>query len=258
MSNFKADGTKPQTIEIMVVSRFIKWRHNGRDSVSNHQPCECLLGRLIGADQRKHQSPASLAFVWGIHRRPVNSPHKGPVTRKMFPFDDVVMYLGILLANSGQVMANGIIKLWHWFSNLLGTEPLPGPILTYQQLVPWEHISVRCESQYTHLNSRKYIWKCRLHNDYHYSEVIMNAMAYQITGVSIVCSTVCWGADQRKHQSSASPAFLRGIHRSPVDSPHKGPVKRKMFSFDDAFMAFVQESPEYSSLPQPGILPVSR
>ena len=44
-----------------------------------------------GADQRKHQSSASLAFVWEIHRRPVNSPHKWPVTRKMFPFDDVIM-----------------------------------------------------------------------------------------------------------------------------------------------------------------------
>ena len=43
------------------------------------------------ADQRKHQSSASLAFVWGIHRWPVNSPHKGPVTWKMFPFDDVIM-----------------------------------------------------------------------------------------------------------------------------------------------------------------------
>ena len=44
-----------------------------------------------GADQSKHQSSASLAFVWGIHRGPVNSPHKWPVTRKMFPFDDVIM-----------------------------------------------------------------------------------------------------------------------------------------------------------------------
>ena len=42
-------------------------------------------------DQRKHQSSVSLAFVWGIHRGPVNSPHKWPVTRKMFPFDDVIM-----------------------------------------------------------------------------------------------------------------------------------------------------------------------
>ena len=45
-----------------------------------------------GADQRKHQSSASLAFVWEIHRGPVNSPHKWPVTRKMFPFDDVIMF----------------------------------------------------------------------------------------------------------------------------------------------------------------------
>ena len=44
-----------------------------------------------GADQRKHQSSASLAFVWGIHRGLVNSPHKWPVTRKMFPFDDAIM-----------------------------------------------------------------------------------------------------------------------------------------------------------------------
>ena len=48
-------------------------------------------GFYSGADQRKYQSSASLAFVGGIHRWPVNSPHKWPVTRKMFPFDDVIM-----------------------------------------------------------------------------------------------------------------------------------------------------------------------
>ena len=56
-------------------------------------------------------------------------------------------------------------------------------------------------------------------------------MAPQITSVSIVYSTVCWGADQRKHQSSASLAFVRGIHRWPVNSPRNGPVTRKMFPF---------------------------
>ena len=45
-----------------------------------------------GSDQRKHQSSTSLAFVWGNHRWPGNSPHKGSVTRKMFPFDDVIMF----------------------------------------------------------------------------------------------------------------------------------------------------------------------
>ena len=64
----------------------------------------------------------------------------------------------------------------------------------------------------------------------------MSANASQITGVTIVCPTVCSGTDQRKHQSSASLAFVRGIHRSPVDSPRKGPVTRKMFPFGDVIM----------------------
>ena len=50
-----------------------------------------VYSTVIQAHQRKLQSSASLAFVLGIHRWPVNSPHKGPVTRKMFPFDDVIM-----------------------------------------------------------------------------------------------------------------------------------------------------------------------
>ena len=70
----------------------------------------------------------------------------------------------------------------------------------------------------------------------HYSDVIMGVMTSQITSVTIVYSTVCWGADQRKHQSFASLAFVRGIHRWPVNSPHKGPVMRKMFPFDDIIM----------------------
>ena len=69
----------------------LQWRHNGRDSVSNHQLDDCLLNRYSYADQRKHQSSASLAFVRGSHRGPVNSPHKWPVTRKMFPFYDIIM-----------------------------------------------------------------------------------------------------------------------------------------------------------------------
>ena len=48
-------------------------------------------------------------------------------------------------------------------------------------------------------------------------------------------STVC-SADQRKHQSSVSLAFVRGIHRWPVDSPHKGPVTLKMLLFDDVII----------------------
>ena len=67
----------------------------------------------------------------------------------------------------------------------------------------------------------------------HYSNVIIGAMASQITGVTSVCSIVCSGADQRKHRSSASLAFERGIHRWPGDCPHKGLVTQKTFQFDD-------------------------
>ena len=70
----------------------------------------------------------------------------------------------------------------------------------------------------------------------HYNDVIMGAMASQITSLTIVYSTVYSGTDQRKHQSSASLAFVWGIHRWPVNSPHKAPVTRKMFPFDDVIM----------------------
>ena len=73
----------------------------------------------------------------------------------------------------------------------------------------------------------------------HYDDVIMGAMASQITSLTIVYSTVYSDADQRKHQSSASLAFVRGIHLGPVNSPHKWPGTQKMFPFDDVIMAIV-------------------
>ena len=69
-----------------------------------------------------------------------------------------------------------------------------------------------------------------------YSGVVMGAIASQITSLTSVYSTDYSGADQRKHQSSASLAFVCGIHRWPVNSQHKWPVTRKMFPFDDFIM----------------------
>ena len=70
----------------------------------------------------------------------------------------------------------------------------------------------------------------------HHGDVVMSAMASQITSVLIVYLPACSDADQRRHQSSASLAFVRGIHRWPVNSPHKGSVTRKLFPFDDVIM----------------------
>ena len=81
-------------------------------------------------------------------------------------------------------------------------------------------------------------WNFNHTGNVHYSDVIMSALASQITGVLIVCLNVCSVADQRKHQSSMWLAFVRGIHRWQVNSPHKGPVTRKMFPFDDVIMAW--------------------
>ena len=72
----------------------------------------------------------------------------------------------------------------------------------------------------------------------HYNDVIMGMMASHITSLTTVYSTVYLGEDQRKHQSSTSLAFVWGIHRGPVNSPHKWPVTWKMFPLDDVIMLF--------------------
>ena len=71
----------------------------------------------------------------------------------------------------------------------------------------------------------------------HYDDVIMTMLASQITSLPVVCSIVYSDVNQRKHQSSASLAFVREIHRGPVNFPHKWPVTRKMFPFDDVIMS---------------------
>ena len=86
---------------------------------------------------------------------------------------------------------------------------------------------------YTLNPETKVMADCFMH---HYCDVIMGPMASQITSLTIHYSIVHSGEDQRKHRSSASLAFVRGIHRWPVNSPHKMPVTRKIFPFDDVVM----------------------
>ena len=74
-------------------------------------------------------------------------------------------------------------------------------------------------------------------NKIHYNDVIMSALASQITSLTIVYSTVySRHRAKKKNQTSASLAFVRRIPGWPVNSPHKGPVARKMFPFDDVIM----------------------
>ena len=96
-----------------------------------------------------------------------------------------------------------------WFSRFVGVRRGHH----WREMVQGEKVSTACEMR-------------KRHHYTHYNDVKMSAIVSQITGVSIVYSTVYSSAGQRKHECSASLAFARGIHRS----PHKGPVTRKKVS----------------------------
>ena len=93
--------------------------------------------------------------------------------------------------------------------------------------------SLAPEDSCTHVVTYDIHWNTGSHN----GDVIMGAITSQITSLKNVYSIVYSGADQGKHQSSASLAFVWGLHRWPVNSPHKWPVTRKMFPFDDVIMS---------------------
>ena len=127
------------------------------------------------ADHWKHQSSASLAFVRGIHRWPVNSPHKGPITRKMFPFDDVIMeLLGIQFVTLVPALSQDLHK-----SGLFSDRRIPDvnpslylkhsikskQFLFWSLLICWSHVWWRLNTKYTHLplvSALVQIMACRL------------------------------------------------------------------------------------------------
>ena len=81
----------PISIPVGATEKSLPWRHNDHDGVSNPQPHGCLLNRLFGCRSKKTSKLRVTGLCAGNSPGPVNSPHKGPVTRKMFPFDDVIM-----------------------------------------------------------------------------------------------------------------------------------------------------------------------
>ena len=99
MVNYKSSQCwqwHPGLLRCSVVNNTVntwQWRHNEHDSVSNHQPNDCLLNHLFRRRSKKTSKLRVTGLRAGIHRVPLNSPHKGPVTRAMFPFDDVIMRL---------------------------------------------------------------------------------------------------------------------------------------------------------------------
>ena len=131
-------------------------------------------------------------------------------------------------------LLNGVRRQWHfmrtsWYGiDFLITEPLWGESTVRQWIHP------KRSSNTISLDKQS-----------HYSDVIIGAMASQITSLTIVYSTVDSGADQRKHRSSASLAFVLGIRRWPVNSPPKWPVTRKMFPVDGFELQYMHRMPKW-------------
>ena len=146
-----------------------------------------------GADQRKYHSSASLALVRGI-------PQRGYVS--IWWRHHAIAQCERRSKTNGRPFSKWSIWWSVLKSLLLTTFNLP------------EYTTVL---QFNNFIQVRNIWYM------HYSDVILSAIASQITGISIVYPC----ADQRKHQISVSPA-----------SPHKGPVSRKMFPFDNVIMEY--------------------
>ena len=105
----------------------LQWRHNDHDSVSNHQPHGCLLNRLFRRGSKKTSKLRVTGLCVGNSPGPVNSPHKGPVKRELFPFDDVIMWFSkcsvCLKMKIEEQMSfstninNGMSDLWWYITN---------------------------------------------------------------------------------------------------------------------------------------------
>ena len=134
------------------------------------------------ADQRKHQSSASLAFVRGIHRRPVNSPHKWPVTRKMSPFDDVIMLL------SRECHRTSLMRSQHWFREWLGA--------IRHQAITWTNVDPNLCPIWCHLvtinmsNEGREVWskppKC-----HHLTDTVLAKLCLFSLPINIILQDLC-------------------------------------------------------------------
>ena len=130
----------------------LHWRHNDHGGVSNHQPRGCLLNRLFRHRWKKTTKLRVTGLCAGNSPGPVNSPHKGPVTRKMFPFDDVIMMhaayqcpIPITVRCSYSAVQNNVIfhTPLHWLTqiinqslDLFGAAPTTSSFLTPSQVKP--------------------------------------------------------------------------------------------------------------------------
>ena len=195
-------------------------RHNELDGVSNHQRLDCLLNRLF---RNRSKKTSKLCVTSLFEENPPVIPSQRTSKPDFFHFMtsscnvvtwysrygidlDLPEYSGVRTRSVLNCCSNVLICDYTFSQSGTRHEPtLP--------------VSGECDKKW-----------------HHYNDVVKSTIASQITSLTIVYSTVYSGAGQRNHQSSALLAFVRGIHRWPMNSPHKWPITRKMFPFDDVIM----------------------
>ena len=183
--------------------------------------------------------PRYWPFAQGIHRSPVNSPRKDQWRGDMI-FSLICTWMDGWVNNRNvgdlrrhrthyYVTVMMVFMGFHVEITRSGVQKYRVKVMT--SWVKWYFFAHTCAKRE------------------HYDDVKMGVIGSQITSLTIVYSTVYSGADQSKHQSSASLAFVWGIHRGPVNSPHKWPVTRKMFPFDDVIMKFDGHAWSWKNIP---------
>ena len=170
------------------------------------------------ADQRKYQSSASLAFVREFHRRPVNSPHKWPVTRKMFTFDDVIMHTGV------KICKRGLWEIWLWFG-VFNFQALPQFSNWYLGHFQWCCLQVNDKGQI------KKDYASSIQNIYRdWSFVAVEMIAWLIKFIFVYQSFVFIGCQSLMHEilwlsiEIYTKYLLIPIHRD---------IQRKLYIFED-------------------------
>ena len=122
----------------------LHWRHNDHEGVSSHQPHGCLLNRLFRRRSKKTSKLRVTGLCVGNSPGPVNSPHKWPVTRKMFPFDDVIMTIIFQVSGSSSTGYDvytefGLPGFWFNFTAHIGRGSTDIPTPMYRYALRWRH-----------------------------------------------------------------------------------------------------------------------
>ena len=151
----------------------LQWRHNGRDSVSNHQHHDHLLNRLLGHRSKKTSKLCVTGLCVG------NSPHKWPVTRKMFPFNDVIMCFVIMVTFMAPQVINS--NCMHWI---------------YPTTVFWNHGDLHESTQQAIVQRRRLCSIGSFNANFYTGWYLYDDFVNRYTG--ILYTRVCWQHDTTK------------------------------------------------------------